>query len=210
MEFDAVSVADVNQDGAVNLQDMMLVGERFGQTGNNRADVSRDGVVTIHDLMLVAAALTDTTGTAPTLHPQNRAPLTAADVEGWLAQAQQMALTDDVYLRGIAVLKQLLAVLMPEATVLLPNYPNPFNPETWIPYHLAHAADVQVTIYDIQGAVVCLLALGYQAAGYYTNRSQAAYWDGQSANGERVASGVYFYQLRAGDYTATKRMVIVK
>ena len=209
VEFDAVSVADINQDGVVNIEDMMLVGERFGQTGNNRADVSGDGVVTIHDMMLVAAALTEAVA-APALHPQDLGPLTAADVEGWLREAEQMALTDPTYLRGIAVLKQLLAMLMPEETVLLPNYPNPFNPETWIPYHLAEAADVHITIYDIQGAVVRRLALGHRSAGYYTDRSKAAYWNGRNESGESVASGVYFYQFRAVDYTATRRMVIVK
>ena len=94
--------------------------------------------------------------------------------------------------------------------VLLANYPNPFNPETWIPYHLAHAADVTITIYDTKGAVVRQLDLGHQSAGYYTDRAKAAYWDGRNESGELVASGVYFYQLRTGNYSATRRMVIVK
>ena len=99
---------------------------------------------------------------------------------------------------------------IPEATALLPNYPNPFNPETWIPYRLADAADVQITIYDITGAIVRQLTLGHQLAENYTDRARAAYWDGRNKNGETVASGIYFYQLRAGDYTATKRMLIRK
>ncbi len=99
---------------------------------------------------------------------------------------------------------------MPEGTSLLPNYPNPFNPETWIPYRLADAADIQITIYDARGASVRQLELGIQAPGFYTARSKAAYWDGNNENGESVASGVYFYRLRAGDYTATRRMVILK
>ena len=97
-----------------------------------------------------------------------------------------------------------------QETILLRNYPNPFNPETWIPYHLADAADVQITIYDIKGAPVRQLAIGYQPAGYYTNRAKAAYWDGYNESGESVASGVYFYQLRAGDYIELRRMVILK
>ena len=112
--------------------------------------------------------------------------------------------------RGIVVLEQLLAVLTPQETALLPNYPNPFNPETWIPYHLAHAADVTLTVYDTKGALERWLELGYQPAGYYTARSKAAYWDGRNESGESVASGVYLYQLRAGDYSATRRLVIVK
>ena len=122
--------------------------------------------------------------------------------------------------RSLVQLEALIAYEIPTETALLRNYPNPFNPETWIPYHLADAADVQITIYDIKGAVVRQLDLGHQQAGYYANRSKAAYWDGRNQFGESVASGVYFYQLQAGrsglsvshrrDYSATKRMVIVK
>ena len=80
--------------------------------------------------------------------------LTTAEGHGWLTQAQQMALTDPAYLRGITVLEHSLAALTPQKTILLPNYPNPFNPETWIPYHLANDADVTLTIYNTKGMVV--------------------------------------------------------
>ena len=207
---------DVNGDGGVNIQDLVLVAGQFGQSGENRADVNGDGVVNILDLVLVASAFGNAAA-APAVHSLalgsygtgDRSP-TAADVKGWLTQARQMGLTTPDYLRGIAVLEQLLAALTPPETVLLPNYPNPFNPETWIPYHLAHAADVTLTIYDAEGAVVRRLDLGHQPAGYYADQSKAAYWDGRNERGESVASGVYFYQLRAGDYTALRRMVIVK
>ena len=88
------------------------------------------------------------------------------------------------------------------------NYPNPFNPETWIPYQLSKSADVSLTIYDIQGRVVCALDLGHQRAGTYQTRTRAAYWDGRNAQGELVASGVYFYTLTAGDFSATRKMLI--
>ena len=93
---------------------------------------------------------------------------------------------------------------------LLRNYPNPFNSETWIPYHLANDGDVLLSIYDINGALVRELDLGHQRAGYYTDQNRAAYWDGRNAVGEPVASGVYFYQLCVGDYTQMRKMVIVK
>ena len=99
---------------------------------------------------------------------------------------------------------------LPDDTQLLTNYPNPFNPETWIPYHLANASDVQITIYDTKGAVVRTLGLGHQAAGYYTNRNSAAYWDGRNGLGEKVASGVYFYQLEADNVSHLRKMVILK
>ena len=98
----------------------------------------------------------------------------------------------------------------PEATMLLQNYPNPFNPETWIPYQLSEAAVVTITIYDVAGNVVRSLNLGHQAAGYYRGRSQAAYWNGRNNLNERVASGIYFYQIQAGEFAATRRMLILK
>ncbi len=111
------------------------------------------------------------------------------------------------------------AIPFPTQTVLLPNYPNPFNPETWIPYQLAKPADVTVHIYSMMGRLVRTLILGYQPAGIYQNRSRAAYWDGKNEVGESVASGVYFYTLStestrdsgtAGDFSATRRMLILK
>ena len=100
--------------------------------------------------------------------------------------------------------------LLPGTTALLPNFPNPFNPETWIPYQLDKPSDVSITIYDIRGSVVRELDLGHQVAGYYVDRSRAAHWDGRNATGERVANGVYFYQLKAGDQSYLRKMLIVK
>ena len=114
------------------------------------------------------------------------------------------------YLQAIALLESVLAEMRPEKTVLLANYPNPFNPETWIPYQLANDSDVQISIYDINGALVRQLDLGHQRAGYYADRSRAAYWDGRNEFGERVATSVYFYQLRADDISLLRKMVILK
>ena len=98
----------------------------------------------------------------------------------------------------------------PEATQLLVNYPNPFNPETWIPYQLAKPADVTISIYAANGQVVRRLALGHQPVGIYQDKNRAAYWDGRNGVGEPVASGVYFYTLTAGDFSATRKMLIRK
>ena len=102
------------------------------------------------------------------------------------------------------------AAAVPNTTALHPNYPNPFNPETWIPYQLATAADVTVTIYDLRGVRIRQLAFGHQPAGVYQSRSRAAYWDGRNSLGEPVASGLYFYTLTAGDFTATRKLLIRK
>ena len=99
----------------------------------------------------------------------------------------------------------------PRQPQLQQNYPNPFNPETWIPYQLSEAAEVSVSIYAVNGAqLVRTLNLGHQALGFYTARERAAYWDGRNAVGEPVASGVYFYTITAGDYTATRKMLVLK
>ena len=99
---------------------------------------------------------------------------------------------------------------IPLTNKLLLNYPNPSNPETWIPYQLANDADVQISIYDTEGGLVRRLDLGHQKAGYYTDPSQSAYWDSRNEHGESVASGAYFYTLTAGDYTETRKMLILK
>ena len=117
-------------------------------------------------------------------------------------------MTDSTFQRGILILEQLLANLTPKETGLLLNYPNPFNPETWIPYRLSEPADVTVSIYAADGKLIRTLDLGHQPVGNYESRSRAAYWDGRNTLGEPVASGVYFYTLIAGDFTATRKMLI--
>ena len=107
-------------------------------------------------------------------------------------------------------MEQLLGALTPKETTLLSNYPNPFNPETWIPYQLATPVDVSISIYAADGGLVRTLDLGHQSVGIYESRSRAAYWDGRNALGEPVASGVYFSTLTAGEFTATRRMLIRK
>ena len=201
---------DVNRDGQVNILDLVLVAQQFGQSmpTDSPADVTGDGVVNILDLVRVAQNFGNTAASA--------APVTitesvdSAMVETWIAQAR---LKDDgslAFKQGIENLQNLLASLIPEKTALHRNYPNPFNPETWIPYQLATPAEVALTIYDMNGQLVRRLAVGHQAAGMYQSRSRAVYWDGRNQLGESVASGLYFYTLTADNFTATRRMVILK
>ena len=201
---------DVNEDGVVNIIDLTLVASNFGESGENSADVNSDGVVNIIDLTLVAGAFGNTTG-APALWSSDReiAP-TRDQVQQWIRQAREVNLTDATFQRGILILEQLLASLTPKETALLPNYPNPFNPETWIPYQLAAPAEVNISIYAADGKLVRRLDLGHQPMGMYQSRSRAAYWDGRNTLGEPVASGVYFYTLTAGEFTATRKMLIRK
>jgi len=200
---------DVNSDGTVDLQDLKFIAAHFGLLGANDADVNGDGVVNIIDLVLVAGAL-GAGDNAPAAPPRATERLTASEVQRWLTTAQRIADTTAVFQKGIANLERLLAALPPKETVLLPNYPNPFNPETWIPYQLAKPADVTLRIYAASGVLIRTFTLGFQSAGLYRSPSRAVYWDGKNEIGEPVASGIYFYTLSAGQSTMTRRMVIRK
>jgi len=101
-------------------------------------------------------------------------------------------------------------LLLPETSLLLPNYPNPFNPETWIPYQLAHEAPVTISLYNTKGQLIRTLHFGNRKAGIYVTKERAAYWDGKDSLGQSVASGVYYYSLKAGEFAATRKMVIMK
>ena len=211
---------DVDEDGNVDATDSALVTAALGQTGdsivNPRTDVNGDGTVDADDLTLVTDNL-DTDGGAPSssglltlLDPATLEKLDPATLETQLEILRAKSDGSLKYLRAIALLESVLAAMTPEMTQLLANYPNPFNPETWIPYHLAKSSDVRITIYDVRGSAVRRLELGHHPEGYYTSRSRAAYWDGHNDVGERVASGIYFYQLRADNMSLLRKMVILK
>ena len=223
-----LATGDVNRDGVVSILDLILVAQQLGKrvTADSPVDVNGDGVVSILDLIRIAQGIGNTTASAapsiPSLGPTmfltpslagGKGGVESVDtamVAAWIAQAR---LEDDdslAFKEGIENLENLLASLIPEETALLANYPNPFNPETWIPYQLAKAAEVTLTIYDTNGGLVRRLAVGHQVAGMYRNRSRAAYWDGRNRLGESVTSGLYFYTLTAGNFTATRRMLILK
>ena len=204
------NTADVNGDGEVNIQDLVAIAAAIGQTGENTADVNGDGEVNIQDLLTVAAAIGQAAAAPAAIRQQATAHLTTADVQRWLIQAQQLDIKNPTTQRGILILQHLLAALTPKETALLANYPNPFNPETWIPYQSAKSADVSIAIYAIDGKLVRALDLGHQSVGIYESKSRAAYWDGRNNVGEPVASGVYFYTLKAGDFAATRKMLIRK
>jgi len=134
----------------------------------------------------------------------------AAMIENWLSEARTVNDGSELFRRGIAVLERLLGKGVLEQTAVFSNYPNPFNPETWIPYQLTAEADVEISIYSVDGHLLRTLQLGKQSSGEYITRDKAAYWDGRSDSGERVSSGTYFYHFRAGDYFATRKMIILK
>ena len=208
-----LTTGDINRDGQVSILDIIIVAKHLGETApaNSEVDVNGDGVVSILDIILVAQQMGTSAAAAPSaIAAMNNGELNPAMIQSWIEQAQVEDDGSIAFREGIASLQRLLAMLIPEGTALLPNYPNPFNPETWIPYHLANSSNVQITIYDTRGTIVRQLDLGHQPQGYYTRQSRAAYWDGRNTVGERVASGVYFYTLTAGDFTATRKLLIRK
>jgi Leucine-rich repeat (LRR) protein len=203
---------DVNEDGVTDAQDLLLVTLALGEKPpkNPRTDVNGDGGVDAKDAALVTEHLGEGNAPAAPLHAETLAQLTPEVVSQAIAF---LNIADDgsaVYRDTIARLEALLVFITPENTQLLANYPNPFNPETWIPYQLSAPAAVTVSLYDMKGALIRRLTIGHQSAGYYTDRTRAAYWDGRNAVGEPVASGVYFYTLTAGDFTATRKLLIRK
>ena len=208
---------DANQDGRINVLDLILVAGSLGEQppSNPRADTNKDGAVNILDLVFVAEHLGQNVAAPAQLAFINSIPSTAKEVI-----AAQRALTELEAMpnksHGVQIAIELLRhyLLIADRNVketkLLPNYPNPFNPDTWIPYQLSKGATVTVKIYDVSGSLVRTIRVGHKSVGYYLTREKAVYWNGQNEKGESVSSGVYFYTLTAGGYTQTRRVVIVK
>ena len=179
-------------------------------TGNAKYDVNSDGTVNFLDLLLIFDNRDDDAAAAPAIVGMK---LNAIQIDRIEEQIDLLIATNDrspAALRTLVYMQQLLATARPEKTQLFANYPNPFNPETWIPYELATDTHVKITIYNTQGVVIRTLQFGHQSAGYYTERDRAAYWDGRNALGEQVASGLYFYQLETDEMSSMRKMVILK
>jgi hypothetical protein len=209
--------ADVNADGIVNILDLTAVAQGIDAAGNagTLATVDVDAVLeAVTEQIDAIEEIAEAPARFSTSQHARFSRITYRNVAAALADTKHLA-TDARLRKWVPLLEELLQLLteiqeIPDTTALLPNYPNPFNPETWIPYHLAQAADVAVTIYDVRGSVVQELRLGHQPAGVYESQGRAAYWDGRNQIGEKVASGLYFYSLTTSDFTATRKMLIAK
>ena len=208
----AANKYDVNGDGSVDSMDVdaLVVAVSAGIT-DAKYDVNADGKVDINDVVAVSANRSAGAAGAPTLIGNIK--LSAIQIDRLQEQIELLIATGDrspAAMKTLIYLQQLIALARPEQTQLFANYPNPFNPETWMPYELAMDTNVKITIYASNGVVVRTLPLGQQSAGYYTDRERAAYWDGRNALGEQVASGVYFYQLETDAMSMMRKMVILK
>ena len=202
---------DVNGDGTVDSKDVdAIIVAVAAKITDAKYDVNGDGTVDINDVIAVSANRDAGAAAAPTLLGTK---LSTVEIDRLQEQIDLLVASNDRSpdaMRVLTYLQQLIVMARPEKTQLLANYPNPFNPETWIPYELATDTTVKITIYNTHGVVVRTLELGHQSAGYYTGRDRAAYWDGRNAFGEQVASGIYFYQFETDEMSSMRKMVILK
>ena len=225
---------DVNWDGVVNLMDVVLVarsyGEEIAEPKIHNPDVNGDGTVGISDLAEVGTHL----GRRETLEAPSKYIPTDDHLAGLEtlrnvyheASQQSHQLTGDARIgleKSLSALESIPllckggpgGIFQKNPSTSVPNmlfqsFPNPCNPETWIPYSLAEDSSVNIRIYSASGQFVRELVLGHKPAGIYTSRSAAAHWDGRNSQGEKIVSGMYFYTIRAGDFAATRRMLVLE
>ena len=206
-------LADVNDDGIVNIFDLVIIAGQFNKSGVSLSgDVNDDNLVNIFDLIVVAGNFGKSNIAAPTMLT-NKLTFTTQQkqsIQSAIVELEDMLVRSEIEELVFNLLKTILPKRLSEQTQILPNYPNPFNPETWIPFELSRGSAVSVTIYNVVGTAVRSISMGYLKAGRYVSRSRAIYWDGKADSGERVASGTYFYTLKADTSTFTQKMIILK
>ncbi len=210
---------DVNLDGTVNVFDLATVAKYFGQEiivpPQINPDINGDGFVNLFDVVLIGIHFGET------YVDQASAPLafssTGIDYRSTQSMLRQIygkllssPYRSPSFSQTREVLRELLSEFRPKQNVLLQNYPNPFNPETWIPFEISDGANVGIEIFDVHGSLVRYLPLGFIPPGRRVTRSEAVYWDGKNSFGEPAVTGLYFYTISAGTFTATKKMIVTK
>lgn len=203
---------DINGDGTVDIFDLVITAASFGKTGTSLlSDANNDNRIDVLDLVIVysnfslSAEFTPSMISQVSLSTDDKKHITSAIDQ--LSSSTNKSSAEEITLN---ILKSILPERLPARTRLLANYPNPFNPETWIPFQLAKDSIIRINIYDPTGERVRLINLGQLTAGNYVEPGKAVLWDGTTDNGELVASGPYFYQIESEGYTEIRKMVIVK
>ena len=215
--------ADVNLDGKVDILDLLTIVAHFDTKllWKSQYDINRDGKVDLEDVVSVIKWIEEQqTNAAPSLDNNTN---TLSKISSSLSVVE-IAMLYSFYekieeLSGNnthkTIVKRFIESLLmpadgPMLTKLLPNYPNPFNPETWIPYQLSKDEEISIRIYNTAGEVIRTVFSGYRESGYYLTRDRAAHWNGRNDVGETVANGVYIYELTTPSFKKTRRMVILK
>jgi len=207
-EFVPMSIpGDVDKDGVVGVSDLVIVGLHFGESppSDPRADVNGDGKVDILDLIIIAGHFGETGAPAKDIWKVEPSQLSvlqeARDAVGESPDSRSV--------KVVELLDRLIASAI-DRPKLLQNYPNPCNPDAWIPYQLSEASEISITIHDISGHLVRSLELGFRQPGFYLGKDKAAYWDGRNEAGEHVTSGIYFYTIKAGDFVQTRKLTVLR
>jgi pimeloyl-ACP methyl ester carboxylesterase len=205
---------DVDRDGVVGISDLILVGRYLGEVITTQLDpnpdVNGDGEVDLLDVILVAKHFGEAySSAAPSRDIYSLDPRYQRLIAGMHDMTEGVPGSDPDLLAARRLLDRLLTTSGTGKTQVFQNYPNPFNPETWIPYQLAQDSGVVIRIYSAAGQVIRELKLGYRKAGSHVTKDAAAYWDGTTDAGEHVPGGVYFYNIRGGNYSVTRKMTII-
>ena len=203
---------DANGDNQVDILDLVLVASSFGLVDEDiPQDANQDGRVDILDLVMVAIEFGQIAAAPKLLYRElNFTTQQKRSIQLAIKVLEHMPVKSKAEEIVFSILKAILPKRLPTETQLLPNYPNPFNPETWIPFELAKGTEVSIRIFDASGKVVRQIGLGYLDTGSYVSRKRAVYWNGRSDLGEYMSSGIYFCQISAGHFSAMRKMVIMK
>ena len=201
---------DISQNEIVDIFDLVIVAGQFGKEGKNlTGDIDKNAVVDIFDLIQIASnfGARSESLTAPPMRDNRIAYLRNAltELEAWGETDSDITLVTRLLRNWMVATGRI-----PTVAKLLSNYPNPFNPETWIPFQITDASIVKLCIFDVTGCQIRQIEIGYRRAGIYRNLSDAIYWDGRNEIGEPVTSGVYFYTLQAENFSATRKMIVLK
>ena len=220
-EEETPNYGDVSEDGTVSTYDAALILQyvvsliSLSPSQQQAAEVSDNGTISAYDAALILQYVVGLITSFPAEEKSGGPALVVKSEDEAFRKAIAELETVSLSKEQRQLLDQLKRLfpqqsLLPIHTDILQNFPNPFNPETWIPYQLASTSPVTISIYNIKGQLIRKLELGHKTAGFYVSRPRAAYWDGRNKTGEQVASGVYFYQLQAGKFSAMRKLVVLK
>ncbi len=202
---------DVDRDGIIGDSDILLIASQFGKkvTGKNDADVNKDGIINILDLAIVSKHYGEK---AISASPPREIKLNPDQLSLLKEISNSLVYDDPDFISIKEILDGIIRRNTPNIakSELLQNYPNPCNPETWIPFRLSEPCEVTISIYTASGQLVKKIDLGYKEIGDYTDKKSSVYWDGLNESGEKVSSGIYFYSIKAGNFQSVKKMIVKK